>query len=69
MAKEVYIPSSIQNKLIGSYKANKEELKELRTFIHEHGQTDDGLADATESFEQGYNNALEFVFQTLGIEF
>lgn len=51
-----------------SYKANKKDLMELKQYIDENGATDDGLTDATESFEQGYNNALEYVFNILGIK-
>lgn len=53
----------------GTYEANKEDLKELERFINKHGMTEDGLSDVNESFEQGYNNALEFVFRTLGVDF
>lgn len=53
--------------LKGSYESNKEELATLENFINENGCTNEGLSDATESFEQGYNNALEYVFQILGV--
>lgn len=49
-----------------AYESNKEELKHIEEHIEEYGMTDDGLTDVTESFEQGYNNALEFVFRILG---
>lgn len=52
-------------KLKDAYKSNKETLREVEEYIEEFGMTDDGLTDATESFEQGYNNALEFVFRVL----
>lgn len=55
--------------LIGSYQGNKEELETLKQFIKENGITDYGLSDITESFEQGYNNALQFVFSVLGINY
>lgn len=55
-------------KLKEAYKSNKEQLKELEQYINNNGITDDGLTDATESFEQGYNNALEYVFSILGIK-
>lgn len=51
-----------------SYKANKNDLMELKQYIEENGITDNGLTDSTESFEQGYNNALEYVFNMLGIK-
>lgn len=55
--------------LIESYKDNKASLEELDDYIEENGITDEGLSDATESFEQGWNNAMEFVFFTLGIDY
>ena len=54
-------------KLKDAYESNKGTLIELEEHIEENGMTDDGLTDATESFEQGYNNALEFVFRVLGM--
>ncbi len=50
-----------------AYEINKEDLMNLERYIRENGITDDGCTDATESFEQGYNNALEWVFNVLGI--
>ena len=50
-----------------AYASNKEDLRNLERYIQENGITDDGCTDATESFEQGYNNALEWVFNVLGI--
>lgn len=52
-------------KLKDAYEDNKMQLKEVEEHIEEYGMTDDGLTDATESFEQGWNNALEFVFRIL----
>ena len=52
-------------KLKDAYESNKETLREVEEYIEEYGMTDDGLTDATESFEQGWNNALEFVFRVL----
>ena len=52
-------------KLKDAYESNKEELNYIKDYIEEYGMTGDGLTDATESFEQGYNNALEFVFRIL----
>lgn len=56
-------------KLKENYEYNKQDLQELKKYIDEYGCTDDGIQDATESFEQGWNNAMEFVFLTLGIEY
>lgn len=55
------------NEIRESYKNNREDLTRLRAFIKEFGESDDGVRDASESFEQGWNNALEYVFRTLGI--
>ena len=54
-------------KLKESYEDNKATLEELEEYIEENGITDEGLSDVTESFEQGWNNAMEFVFSVLGI--
>ena len=51
-----------------AYESNKQSLREVRAAIREKGCCDNGLSDASESFEQGWNNALEFVFITLGID-
>lgn len=50
------------------YEENKENLSNVKSIIRDYGITAEGLADATESFEQGYNNALEYVFTVLGIK-
>ena len=63
------LTDEIIQKLISTYESNKEELQVLEEFIEEHGETDEGVSNVTESFEQGYNNALEYVFKILGIEF
>ena len=49
------------------YEANQVCLNELAEYIEEHGSTDDGLTDVEESFEQGWHNAMKFVFEVLGI--
>ncbi len=53
-------------KLINTFEANKEDLKEIRIAIN-RGEYDSDVS-ISETFEQGYNNALEYVFDTLGIE-
>lgn len=58
----------VAKQLKETYLSNKEELNKLADYIVKNGITDDGLTDATESFEQGYNNALEHVFHVLGIK-
>lgn len=57
------------NKLKDMYESNKEDLNNLEDYIEENGITDYGLSDVSESFEQGYNNALVQVFNLLGIEY
>lgn len=54
-------------KLKKGYESNKEDLKRVESCIARHGCTDDGLSSVGESFEQGLNNAMEFVFATLGV--
>lgn len=54
-------------KLKGSYEANKEDLKEVRRYINKYDILDNGVSEVEETFEQGYNNALEYVFRVLGI--
>lgn len=51
-----------------SYETNKKDLKNLRNYIREYGMTNDGLSDVAESFEQGWNNAMEFVFFVLNLD-
>ena len=50
-------------KLKASYDANAEDLVKLETRCEGFP----GLESSSESFEQGYNNALEFVFRTIGV--
>ena len=57
------------NKMKEMYNTNKEELNRIEAFIDEYGCTDDGLTDVSESFEQGWNNAMELVFDLLGIKY
>ena len=61
------ISKEIINELKEVYNSNKESLEKLEEYINENGATDCGITDVTESFEQGYNNALEFVFSKLQI--
>jgi len=56
-----------QKILKDSYKANEKDLKKVQRYVNKYGCTEDGLSDASESFEQGWNNALQFVFSTLGV--
>lgn len=56
-------------KLTEMYKANKESLMEVKNQIEEFGYTDDGVTNVYESFEQGWNNAMEFMFEVLDIKY
>ena len=62
------ITDEMVKKLIETYKCNEEDLCELERIIDEDGITEDGISDITDTFEQGYNNALEYVFYILGIK-
>lgn len=55
------------NEMRLNYRENSDALARLEAFIKENGVSDDGVSNASESFEQGWNNALEYVFRTLGI--
>lgn len=54
--------------LIDAYKSNKFDLYELDTALEEYGILDTGVSDIHETFEMGYNNALQYVFSVLGIK-
>lgn len=49
------------------YKINKTTLKELEQYLADGGIINNNLTDVTKTFEQGYNNALEYVFDILNI--
>ena len=55
------------NEMRLNYRENSNALARLEEFIKEYGVSDNGVSNASESFEQGWNNALEYVFRTLGI--
>lgn len=65
----MYITDNTIKRLKQTYAENKANLEELEDFIEEHGMTNEGLTDVTESFEQGWNNAMEYVFSVLDINF
>lgn len=54
--------------ITGMYQDNKETLAQLEETIRQNGITDDGITDAANSFEQGYNNAIEQLCNVLGIQ-
>ena len=61
------ITSEQIEKLKTAYENNKEVLIDLENWIEENGCSSDGLTDVEQSHEQGYNDAMEFVFSVLGI--
>ena len=65
--KEIKVTEEMMNKLIATYEGNKEDLSEIEEYL-EHDYLDDGVSNVNDTFEMGYNNALEYVFKVLGIE-
>lgn len=63
------VNNSIFEKLLDVYKSNKEDLKDLAERVKEGEFIAEDFHDVTQSFEQGYNNALELVFNTLNIKY
>lgn len=55
-------------KLIDAYASNKEALYDIHARLEEYGILDNGITDISDTFEMGYNNALEYVFAILGIK-
>lgn len=64
---DMKITSEQIKKLREMYDVNLVCLNELAEYIEENGATDDGLTDVEGSFEQGWHNAMKFVFEVLGI--
>ena len=54
--------------LINAYESNKNTLYLLDKTLEEHGILDNGVSDIHDTFEMGYNNALQYVFSQLGIK-
>lgn len=51
-----------------AYQTACEELEEIEKNIEKYGILDNGISDATETFEQGYKNALDFIMNLLEIK-
>ena len=62
------ITNEMIEKLINAYESNKNTLYELDSVIDEYGILDNGITDIHDTFEMGYNNALQYVFSVLGIK-
>jgi heterodisulfide reductase subunit B len=67
MDNNINLTEEIINNIIETYQSNKETINEMQKKIDEFGYLDNGLTDIYESFEMGYNNALEYVASLLGI--
>lgn len=63
--KEIKVTEEMLNKLIATYEGNKEDLHEIEEYL-KHDYLDDGVGNVNDTFEMGYNNALEYVFSVLG---
>lgn len=50
------------------YYLSKKDLWEIELQLEKYSTLDNGLSDSTESFEQGYVNAIENICNILGIE-
>lgn len=61
------ITAEMSTTLINAYNSNKDTLSDMQKTLDEGNCLDNGLTNIDETFEMGYNNALEFVFQTLNI--
>ena len=68
-ANEAMLPIETIAKLKDAYEGNKESLRQVKRDIKSFGTLDNGISNVEETFEMGYNNALEYVFKTLGVEF
>ena len=62
------ITNEIIETLINAYESNKDALYSLDKILEEHGILDNGVSDIHDTFEMGYNNALQYVFSQLGIK-
>lgn len=63
------ITDEMIKKLLDVFESNKDSLYELDSIIDEDGVLDNGITDIHDTFEMGYNNALEYVFGVLGIKY
>ena len=60
-------PEQIQ-KLLDAYESNETSLKDVYGMYNDHGHVENDNTPE-ETHEQGYNDALEYVFKVLGIEY
>ena len=67
MTDEIKVTEEMKHELMDTYEGNKEMLYEMEEFLNNNGYLDNGVSDIHETFEMGYNNALQYVFGLLGI--
>lgn len=65
----ITITDDMLKKIIGTYEENKENLGHIERSIEDNGMLDNGISEVEETFEMGYNNALEYIFNTIGIDY
>lgn len=68
-AEKSSLPVEVITKLKDAFEGNRKSLRQIRKNLKEHGVLDNGISDIEDSFEMGYNNAIEYVFSALGIEY
>ena len=54
--------------LLNAYESNEKTLKDVEAMYDDYGHVGNGNTPE-ETHEQGYNDALEYVFKVLGIEY
>jgi hypothetical protein len=62
------ITNEMVEKLINTYESNADSLYELYRILNKNGVLDNGITDIHDTFEMGYNNALQHVFSILDIK-
>lgn len=62
------VTNDMIEKLINAYESNRETLYGVDSVLNEHGILDNGITDIHDTFEMGYNSALEYVFSVLDIK-
>ena len=58
-----------QEELYMGYLDNLKELKETKNQIKKYGCCDNGISDVADSYQQGFNDAFEFILGILDISF
>lgn len=55
-------------KLLSVYESSMDDLQKVAEIIDECGVLDSGVTDIYDTYEMGYNSALQYVFKVLGIQ-